>query len=77
MASIQRVKSKLTGDISYRVQVRVKNRPSLSETFSSEAAAKKWAKRTEVAIEDGKHFPHLRSQRTSFADVAQRYRESA
>jgi len=41
MASIQRIKSELTGGISYRVQVRVKGRPALSETFPNlkEAAA--------------------------------------
>ena len=33
MASIQKIKSPLTGEISYRVQVRVKGRPSESETF--------------------------------------------
>jgi integrase len=75
MASIQRLKSRLTGEISYRVQVRVKNRPSISETFSSLDKAKKWSKITEAAIEEGKKFPHLRSQRTSFAEVVQRYKD--
>jgi hypothetical protein len=39
MASIQRVTSALTGDVSYRVQVRVKGRPSESETFPNRREA--------------------------------------
>ena len=41
MASIQRIKSPLTGDISYRAQVRVKGRPAESKTFTNRKDAEK------------------------------------
>src|SRR5262245_21640784 len=76
MASIQKIKSPLTGEISYRVQVRVKGRPSESETFTNKKDAIAWAAGIESAIEDGRHFPHRKSRRTTFAALVDRYRES-
>src|SRR5579872_3490977 len=76
MASIQRIKSPLTGEISYRVQVRVKGRPSESETFTSLKNAKSYAASLESAIEDGRHFPTRAAKRTAFSALVQRYRES-
>ena len=58
MASIQRIKSPLTGEISYRAQVRVKGRASESATFPNLKEAKIWAGSIETAIREGKHFPH-------------------
>jgi integrase len=74
VASIQRVKSPLTGAISYRAQVRVKGRPALSETFPNIKEAKAWGSSTESAIREGRHFPHMRAARTLFADLVERYR---
>lgn len=76
MASIQRIKSPLTGSISYRVQVRVKGRPALSETFPNQLEAKKWGAATETAIREGKHFPHLKAGKTTFAALVDRYTEN-
>jgi hypothetical protein len=39
MASIQRIVSPITSAISYRVQVRVKGRPTQSETFPNRKEA--------------------------------------
>ena len=73
MASIQRIKSPLTGEISYRVQIRAKGRKSESETFSSRAKAVAWAKSIESAVEEGRHFPHAAARRTSFDALAEDY----
>jgi integrase len=75
MASIQRIKSPLTGEISYRVQVRVKGRPAESETFPNVKEAKAWAGSTETAIRENRHFPHRRASRTSFDKLIERYGE--
>jgi integrase len=76
MASIQRIESPLTGAISYRVQVRVKGRSALSETFPNRLEAKKWGAATETAIREGKHFPHLKAGKTTFAALVDRYTKS-
>src|SRR5579862_980394 len=76
MASIQRLKSPLTGEISYRVQIRVKGKPTLSETFPKKDEAKHWANSTETAIREGKHFPHLKAAKTTFAALVARYDDS-
>jgi hypothetical protein len=76
MASIQRIKSELTDGISYRVQVRVKGRPALSETFPNRKEAAAWGASAETGIREGRHFPHMRPTRTTFSEVAKRYRET-
>lgn len=73
MASIQRIVSPLTGDVSYRAQVRVKGRAAESNTFSSRQKAEAWAKSLESAIEDGRNFPHAAARRTSFDALAADY----
>ena len=46
------------GSFTYRARVRIKGHPSISESFSSLALAKKWKRDTESAIEHGRfHFP--------------------
>ena len=57
MASIQRIVSPLTKDISYRAQVRVKGRPPESKTFTNRKDAKEWAATLESAITDARYFP--------------------
>jgi len=73
MASIQRIVSPLTKEVSYRAQVRVKGRASESETFTSRAKAESWAKSIESAIEEGRHFPHAAARRTSFDALTEDY----
>jgi integrase len=77
MASIQRITSPLTGDISYRAQVRVKGRASESATFPNRQEAKAWAASVETAIREGRHFPHAAAKRTSFDALAKDYLETA
>jgi integrase len=66
MASIQRLVSPLTKDVSYRAQVRVKGRASESATFPNRKDAQTWAASIESAIREGKYFPHAAAKRTSF-----------
>jgi integrase len=73
MASIQRIKSPLTGGISYRAQVRVKGRPSKSETFPNRKEAENWASSLESAIRENRHHPHLAGGKKSFAEAVNRY----
>jgi len=79
MASIQTIKSTRTkgkAKAAYRAQVRVKGRPALSETFPTKKEAENWASSVESAIREGRHFPHLKSKRTAFAELVQRYRDT-
>ena len=76
MASIQKIISPLTGEISYRAQVRVKGRPSKSETFPNKKEAEKWASGLESAIRENRHHPHLAGGKKTFADVVKRYTET-
>ena len=72
MASIQSLKSKDTGKVSYRVQIRRKGH-SESETFPNKKEAKAWAESVESAIREGRHFPHAAAKRTSFDKLATDY----
>lgn len=77
MASIRRLTSPLTRDVSYRAQVRVKGHRSQSATFPSRAEAMKWATSVEAAITEGRYFPQARASRTSFAEAVARYKDAA
>jgi integrase len=59
--------------VSYRAQVRVKGYPAQTATFSTKTAAKAWAKTTEVAIAEGRHFGTVEAKRHTLADVVDRY----
>jgi len=72
MASIQKIESPLTGEVSYRAQIRVRGK-SESATFPKKAEAVEWAGKIESAIREGKHFPHAAARRTSFDALAQSY----
>lgn len=64
------------GSFTYRARVRIKGHPSISESFSSLALAKKWKRDTESAIEQGRfQFPSLAKQHT-LADLIDRYFET-
>lgn len=75
-ASIQRIVSPLTKDVSYRAQVRVKGRSSEAATFPNRKEAEAWAASIETAIREGRHFPHTAAKRTSFDALAKDYAET-
>ena len=76
-ASIQRIVSPLTKEVSYRAQVRVKGRSCESATFPNRKEAEAWAASIETAIREGWHFPHAAAKRTSFDALAKDYAETA
>jgi integrase len=76
VASIQRITSPLTGDVSYRAQVRKRGRRSESATFPNLKEAKAWASSIEAAIRENRHFPHAAARRTSFDALAKDYIET-
>jgi len=76
MASIQRVVSPITKDVSYRAQVRVKGRAAQSATFPNRREAQQWAQGLEAAIREDRYHPHLRGARTTFAELVTKYETS-
>lgn len=75
MASIQRLVSPLTGDVSYRAQVRVKGCAE-SATFPNRKEAKDWSSGLESAIRENRYFPHQRATKTTFVELVNRYRDT-
>jgi len=64
------------GSSTYRARVRIKGHPSVSESFSSLALAKKWKRNTESAIEHGRfQFPSQEKKHT-LAELVDRYLET-
>ncbi len=64
------------GTESFQVQIRRKGASTESATFDRLADAKKWARHTETAIEQGKHFKTSAARRRTFAELVDRYLES-
>ncbi|MBP9838748.1 MAG: site-specific integrase, partial [Proteobacteria bacterium] len=72
MASIQeRVSS--DGKVSYRVQIRIKGQPTISETFNRKTDAKRWAEMTEAEVRDKKYFRKAESKNKTLNDAISRY----
>lgn len=53
--------------------VRKRGFPHLTETFSTKTRAEAWAKRMEVAIQDG-HAVSTEGQRTTLGEALERYK---
>lgn len=75
MASIRKRINK-DGSASYRVDVRLKGFPAQRATFSRLTDAKKWAKHTEAAIEEGRYFKTTEARKHTLAQAITRYKES-
>jgi integrase len=75
MASIRKRTNK-DGSVSYRVDVRLKGFPPQRATFSRLTDAKKWAKQTEAAIEEGRYFRTTEARKHTLATAIKRYKES-
>ena len=76
MAVIEQRYSK-SGATSWRVKIRIKNKPTVSRTFKRRTDAKHWASQTETSIFEGKYFRYTDSKRTALRDVIGRYTEDA
>ena len=72
MATIRKRTTKSVGN-RYQAIVRVKGYPSQTATFNTEKKAQKWAKITEVAIEDGRHFKKAEAKNHTFGEMIDRY----
>lgn len=72
MASIEKRETK-TGDISYRVKIKLKGYPPQTATFQRITDAKKWASATESAIRENRHFKTAEAKKHSFNDLVARY----
>lgn len=71
MASIQKRTLK-NGEVSYRVQVRLKGHPVQRATFNRLTDARKWAKSTEAAMRERRYFKTSESQKHTVSDMIKR-----
>lgn len=72
MANIQKRETK-SGEVSYRVQIRIKGRPPETATFKRLTDAKHWAQQTEADIRRGKHFKTAEAKKRTMAETIDRY----
>lgn len=72
MANIQKRTTK-SGEVSYRVQIRIKGRPVETATFARLTDAKNWAQQTEADIRRGKHFKTAEAKRRTMEEAIDRY----
>lgn len=72
MASIQRRVTK-SGDVNYRVQVRMKGHPPERASFKRLTDAKHWAQNTESAIREGRYFKTSASKKHTIGEAIDRY----
>ncbi len=72
MANIEK-RTSSTGDISYRVVVRIKGYPRQSATFAKLTDARKWEQQTEAAMREGRHFKTSAAKKHTVAEIIARY----
>ncbi|MBG78239.1 MAG: integrase [Alphaproteobacteria bacterium] len=72
MASIQKRKAP-SGEVSYRVQVRLKGHPEARATFKRLTDARMWAQSTEAAMRERRYFKTSVSQKHTVAEMIDRY----
>ncbi len=72
MASIDKRTAK-NGKITYRVLVRLKGQPTQSVTFDRLTDARDWARNTESAIKEGRHFKTAAAKRHTVSELIKRY----
>ena len=58
----------------WRVRIRNRRAPTLSKTFTRKADAMKWARDTEILIEQG-HFTQTDNKLITLKDILERYRK--
>jgi integrase len=72
MANIQKRTNK-DGEVSYRVQIRVKGYPTETATFKRLTDAKQWAQQTEADMRRGKYFHTAEAKKRTMAEAIDRY----
>jgi integrase len=58
---------------SYKVRIRKPNNPTVTKTFSSKNLAEKWARKTELEIEEGTHFEKQEAAKHTVSKLIDRY----
>jgi integrase len=71
MASISKQVGKK--GLSYKVRIRKPNSPTVTKTFSSKSLAEKWARKTELGIEEGTYFEKREAEKHRVSDLIERY----
>jgi hypothetical protein len=74
MASIRRIKSRRTGQTTYRVQVRGSRHHWQSPTFTNRSDAEQGAYLTEMAVGSERDASRIPTRQSCFREVAQRYK---
>lgn len=72
MASIEK-RQDASGEITYRVKVRLKGYPAQSSSFKRLTDAKKWAVHTEASIREGRHFKYAEAKKHTLGELIDRY----
>ena len=71
MASISKQVGKK--GISYKVRIRKPNSPTVTKTFSSKSFAEKWARKTELEIEEETYFEKQEAAKHKVSNLIDRY----
>jgi integrase len=71
MASISKQVGK--NGLSYKVRIRKPNSPTVTKTFSSKSLAERWARKTELEIEEGTYFEKREAEKHRVSDLIARY----
>ena len=71
MASITKQAGKRRA--TYKVRIRKPNNPTVTKTFSSKNLAEKWARKTELEIEEGVYFDKQEAANHTVAELVDRY----
>jgi hypothetical protein len=59
----------------YKVRIRKPGNPTVTKTFSSKSLAEKWARITELEIEEGTYFEKREAEKHKVSDLIKRYEE--
>jgi integrase len=72
MATIEK---RLTDDgkVRYRVKIRLKGQPPITDTFNTKTRAKRWAADTEADIRQGRYFPTWEARKHTLGEAIDRY----
>ena len=73
MATYEQFKTS-KGEIRYRVRIRLKQGRD-SKNFTSKTSAKEWAKKTEIAMEEGNYFIKKQSQKHNVKYIIEKYKK--
>jgi len=72
MAYIEERKDR-AGKVHYRAQIRMRGYPPQSATFTKITDARTWARNTETAIREGRHFKTAEAKRHTVGEMIERY----